>query len=60
MEIMKLPKGITQEQAQELIRKAIGSSVTSIYSWGDGVNGIMSITADSFYFIDVKNPEKKN
>ena len=60
MEIMKLPKGITQEQAQELIRKAIGSSDTSIYSWGDGVNGIMSITADSFYFIDVKNPEKKN
>jgi hypothetical protein len=60
MEIYKLPSGVTQEQALEIISEAIGSSGPSIFSWSDGISGLMTLTADTFYYIDVKKPEKKN
>ena len=60
MEIRKLPRGISQEQAQGLLTQAIGSDGQPVYMWSNGVNDLLAFTQHNLYLVDIKNPEKKN
>ena len=60
MEIRKLPRGMSQEQAQELLSQAIGSEGQPVYMWSNGANDLLAFTDSSLYLVHIKDPEKKN
>ena len=59
MELANLPKGVSQEQAKNLMAEAIGSTTEPVYMWS-AVQGLVAFTDSNLYYVDFKNPEKKN
>lgn len=59
MELTNLPKGVSQEQAKNLMAEAIGSTAEPVYMWS-AVQGLVAFTDSDLYYVDFKNPEKKN
>ena len=59
MELANLPKGVSQEQAKNLMAEAIGSTAEPVYMWS-AISGLVAFTDSNLYYVDFKNPEKKN